>query len=448
MYEHLRTDGDCILKDLNDLSNNIFLKALMEGAFSGVVFVDSAGLITGINDRARAYLDCRRRDISGEYIGNLFPLLDENILNDVIRGGDSVANLHVRSNTARFAVNIEPVDGSDMPKGAVIVLQRLPPPTERARSSVNSNIGRYRFSGFQFADESFQRALKSAKFAAQYDSPILLVGEDGTEIPNIAKCIHNESGRKTNGYAEVECDALSADQISHLLFEQPDSDSGLNRIVSSIQGGTLYLSHVDRLSPDLQYRINLLARGQYMAENDIHRHPADIRIIASTDKSLKDRVRENLFREDLYYSLSVTTISVPPLRDRGDDVIDIANMYIERYSEEFKKPVKLTAGAYDSLRQYSWPGNNQELDFFCRRVVANTPRHSVNEAFIRSVMDDFSGTPSRQESAGDIKNGNGQAAAIAQALKRNGGSRTKTAAELGVSKATLWRHMQKYGIQG
>ena len=434
-----------------DIMRKGLLRAFMEGDFSGIVLVDRQGTIKDINDRARAWLDCRHRDVAGIHICALFPLLEEELLNDVIRRGDSVANCYVQNRVARFAVNMEPVGSRDDPDGAVIFLQKLPIPARISGDGAEYSVTANRFfSEFETASGTFLRTIMVLKYTAQQDHPILLVGEDGTEIPALAKCIHNESTRRKNGYAEVECDALSAGQVSRLLFDRaPDTESsGLNRSIASIQGGTLFLSHIDRLSSDLQYRIGLLIRGVYVAENDLNQRPADIRVIASTDRDLKDLVRQGLFREDLYYSLSPTMVTVPPLRERGDEIIDIAIHFIEVYREKYAKPVKLNRGAYDCLREYAWPGNTRELNAFCRKIVLTTPRHSVNEAFIRSALEENRRTiMGRAGAASETSGGDDPAEKIREALRRNGGSKTKTAAELGISKATLWRHMQKYGIR-
>lgn len=186
----------------------------------------------------------------------------------------------------------------------------------------------------------------------------------------------------------------------------------------------------------------------YAAENDLRQRPADVRVVASTDRNLKELIRKDLFREDLYYSLAPTTVTVPPLRERGDEIIDIAIHFIDVYREKYEKPVKLTRGAYDCLRDYPWPGNTRELDAFCRKIVLTTPRHSVNEAFVRSLLEEMRGTGAAGTGAASgPAGGEDPAARIRETLRRNGGSKMKTAAELGISKATLWRRMQKYGIR-
>ena len=421
------------------------VRALMEGALSGVVQLDAAGCVLCMNDRARRYLDCRDTEVEGHHILNLFPTLDRNILEDVLQNGDSIANYFAQSGGRRFAVNIEPVLG-DAPGGAVLIFRRLSQSSGAAEGQSKPGLtARHRFSDFQIASENFRRVLKNARFASQSDAPVLLTGEDGAELPELAECIHNESARRGFGYAEVECDALSADQVSHLLFEQADPAG--DAAISGIRGGTLFLNHVDRLPKDLQYRVCLLIKGQYTARNDIHHYKEDVRVIAGTDKRLRDLVRAGEFREDLYYALSVVTIAVPPLRERSSDLIDIANVFIRRYSEQFSKPVKLTRGAYESLLQYPWPGNMRELDYFCKKVVLSTPDHSVNEAFIKAALSESVGSAHRAEGApAEEPVMDARAQEIIDALRRNNGSKTKTAVELGISKATLWRHMQKYGI--
>ena len=421
-------------------------RALMEGALSGVVQLDAAGCVLRMNDRARRYLDCRDTEAEGHHILNLFPALDRNILEDVLNNGDSIANYFAQNGGQRFAVNIEPVAGDGSGGGAVLIFRRLSQSAGASEGQSTPGLtARHRFSDFKIASENFQRVLKNAKFASQSDAPVLLTGEDGTELPELAECIHNESPRHSCGFAEVECDALSADQISRLLFDQPDPAG--EGTISSIRGGTLFLNHVDRLTKDLQYRVCLLIKGQYTARNDIHHYREDVRVVAATDKRLRDLVRSGEFREDLFYALSVVTIPVPPLRERSNDLIDIANVFIRRYSEQFSKPVKFTRGAYDSLLQYAWPGNMRELDYFCKKVILSTPDHSVNEAFIRTALSESVGSGPRAEGApAEAAVPDARAQEIIDALRRNNGSKTKTAAELGVSKATLWRHMQKYGI--
>lgn len=429
------------------------LRALMEGAFAGVVFVDAAGRVVTMNDRAQTYLDCREKSVEGENVMNLLPALDNDILGAVLSGGDSIANYTVRSHTAQYAVNIEPVEVRGEVSGAAIILKRLPRGAASAQPRAKEGlVARHRFSDFRYASESFRRALKNAKLAACSDAPMLLCGENGTEIPEIAASIHNESNRQSFGYAEVECDAHSAEQISHLLFGQPERGENAESggAISGIRGGTLFLNHIDRLTQDLQYRVCLLIKGQYAAQNDIHHYNENIRVIAATDKPLKELVRQGVFREDLYYALNVVTIMVPPLRERRDDIIHIVDLFLRRYSAQYSKPVKFTRGAYDSLQQYDWPGNVLELSFFCKKVILTTPNHSVNEAFIRAALSDsVEGlrAPAEPESREEPELDK-WAKEIIEALKRNNWSKTKTAAELGISKATLWRHMQKYGISG
>jgi len=426
--------------------------AMMESSFSGVIILDADGCITEMNEKARMILGQKGNQTEIRSILAVFPLLEKEILDEVLLQRESISNYVAQNRTVRILVNLEPIIAEEELIGAVLMLQRLPAPTGSQPQGKDSLVATHFFEGFEYSAENFHRTIKNAKFASFTDAPILLLGEDGTETAELAECIHNESDRRRRGYAEVECNALTSEQVGQLLFDSDLKASGEDaeekNIIGNIEGGTLFLNHIEKLSIDLQYRICLLIKGQYAAEHNIHRYKFDVRIIAATSENLKELVRRGEFREDLYYALNALTISVPSLRERAEDIETIASMFVTRYSLRYSKPIKLTLGAYSSLREYVWPGNVRELDHFCKKLVLSAPRHSVNEALVRELLEDVGRKPGRDNAAAarSTTTENSKATEIIEALKRNGGNKTKTAEELGISKATLWRHMQKYGI--
>lgn len=426
-----------------------FKAAVMEAAFSGIIELDPSGYITEINDRAILMLNFRNKQVIGERIIDVFPLIDKHFLEDVLKNGESLSNYMVKDRKDRFLINVEPIMDSGSIFGAVILIQKLPDPAaDRMQERREGLSVHHFFSGFYYTSEKFHRAIKNAILASYTDAPILLLGEDGTEIPELAECIHNESKRNKSGFASIECNAIEAEKISQLLFSgvMPDSSSGDPS--KSIDGGTLFINHVDRLPSAIQYRIALLIMGKHTNEKDFRISQTDVRIIASSKEDLKKLVREGRFREDLYYALSAITIRLPSLRERMEDLEDMASLFIKKYSIQYSKPVKLTTGAYDCLHEYSWPWNVRELDYFCQRIVLNADKRSVNEAFVRKHLQEIAA--SHMIDGGSAAAGHGidniKAAEIIEALKRNGGNKAKTADDLGISKSTLWRHIQKYGI--
>ena len=430
-------------------SSGAFKAAVMEAAFSGIIELDPSGYITEINDRAILMLNFRNKQVIGERLIDVFPLVDKHMLDDVLQNGESLSNYMVKDRKDRFLINVEPIADSGSLFGAVILIQKLPDMAADSMRKRKEGLSVHHFfSGFYYTSEKFHRAIKNAILASYTDAPILLVGEDGTEIPEMAECIHNESKRNKNGFASIECNAIEAEKISQLLFSgmMPDSSSG--NPSKSIDGGTLFINHIDRLPSAIQYRIALLIMGKHTNEKDFCIAQTDVRIIASSKEDLKKLVREGQFREDLYYALSAITIRVPSLRERMEDLEDMAYLFIKKYSIMYSKPVKLTKGAYDCLHEYSWPRNVRELDYFCQRIVLNADKRSVNEAFVRKHLQEIAAA--HMYDSGSAAAGHGieniRAAEIIDALRRNGGNKSKTANELGISKATLWRHIQKYGI--
>jgi transcriptional regulator with PAS, ATPase and Fis domain len=157
-------------------------------------------------------------------------------------------------------------------------------------------------------------------------------------------------------------------------------------------------------------------------------------------------LKEGKIRSDLFYTLSVQTLNIPPLRERKEDIEDSIKYYIEYYSGMYSKPVSIVKSALEFMMEYSWPGNQRQLDNFCHRIVLLTPRRNIDEAFVRSNLTDMEPLAEEAAAAEPLVYNRDASSVIINALKRNNGSRLETAKELGISTTTLWRKMQKYGI--
>ena len=428
------------------------LTAYMNSAPVGFIEVDRQGLIVAISDRARFLLDCRGTFLEGRYVLNVFPQLDRDMLYAALLHGASVNQATVGKRDNSFLVSIEPCFTDTEPGGAVIALEKLrrAPQEETPSSAPEGFRARYRFSTFVYTSPEFAYTIRRAKLAANTDAPILIVGEEGTETTQLAQSIHNESRRDRKGYMEIQCDAWSPEYIRSALFEATANPAaGTLRGVEVCNGGTVFFNHIDALSPDLQYMVYSLTTGWYSPMHDLRRLPVDVRIIASTGRNLREQVRVGAFREDLYYVLSAISLNIPPLRERGDDKKDILGYFLERHCRAYGKIVSLTPGALEYLYAYDWPGNVREMDNFTRKIVLAAPGKSAGESFVRALMQESALSAQQRAGAAEAdppRDAAPEARRILEALRRNGGNRIKTAAELGISKTTLWRHMQKYGI--
>jgi len=429
-------------------------EAILENAMSGIIVVDERGNILHINESAKSIIDCRDKTVIGLYLLNVFPAFEKEELDSVLTKGTQLFSSSIKVRTGTLIVKADPIDCAGEIIGAVLFLQRgKTTPKRLSRSQSEMGLGfvaHQRFDDFSYSSLVYDRLVKQAKAAAYTDAPILLRGEEGTELLSFAQCIHNESSRHGASFVEVECDAWTMEHIDEILFgEKHAHEESLAKkcIVTHAEGGTLFLSHIERLSNELQYRVCRLIKGQYILNGDSRSRPADVRVIAAACQDLKELAAAGKFRSDLYYALNVLSLEIPPLRERKEDIQSWIEFFFDYYCEAYSKPVILSKGALRSICAYDWPGNMTQLENFCQRIILMTPHRSISEAFVRSELDKTEyAAPHHAASPSPAVHRNKEAQKIVEALRRNRGNRIKTAGELGISKTTLWRLMQKYGI--
>lgn len=205
------------------------------------------------------------------------------------------------------------------------------------------------------------------------DLTVLIEGESGTGKDLAARAIHQLGRRKDEPFVAVSLAALERDQIEKELFGGPDDANGGR--VSEADRGTLFLDEVGDMPLEAQTRlIRFLQDGRFAAAGD----PLDVRIVASTKHDLRSLVDQGLFREDLYYRLNVVALSLPPLRDRKEDIPDLAAAFLVRAKKEGLPEKQLDKSAYDLLVAYDWPGNVRELENVIRRLSALSPEPIIS----------------------------------------------------------------------
>ena len=211
------------------------------------------------------------------------------------------------------------------------------------------------------------------------------------------------------------------------------------------QDGTLYLSHVEMLPLETQYKLLCLIRGRFLHNGPSRPVAANVRVIASSTVSLIARVEKGEFRSDLYYALSVLSLEMLPLRRHRGDILGWTAFYLDEWQEKYKRYVHLTQGAQRYLQEYEWPGNLDQLNSVCERLVLLTQKRNIDEVFLRQQLEQIA--PRTLPGTEQIVLYKDQKAVeIAALLKKHHGNRQQVAAELGVSKTTLWRYLKKYGI--
>jgi len=284
---------------------------------------------------------------------------------------------------------------------------------------------------------------------ANAEVPVLILGDSGTGKELVAMAIHNLSRRKSGPFAAINCGAIPESLLESELFGyEKGSFTGAaaqrRGKLEYAQSGTLFLDEIGDLAPATQVKIL-----RFLQEKVIERVggrqsiAVDSRVIAATHQNLEAAVKENRFREDLFFRLAVVTIALPPLRERGDDVIEIADHLVKAFSKELHlAPKKFTKQALEAMRSHDWPGNVRELQNRVKRALVLSDGPFINAEELE--LD----TPVESRAKITLKQAKEEVEreVIVRALQENSGNISKTAKVLGVSRPTLYELMERYGI--
>jgi two-component system NtrC family response regulator len=295
-----------------------------------------------------------------------------------------------------------------------------------------------------------QEVFATIRKVSATDAPVLVVGESGTGKELVARAIHRQSGCSTGPFVAINCGAIPEHLLESELFgHEKGAFTGAHiqrkGRIELAQGGTLFLDEIGELSLPLQ--VKLL---RFLQEHCLERLGGreaivvDARILAATNVDIKQAMVEGRFREDLFYRLGVVIVALPPLRERGEDVVLLARALLQRSAAEgHRKIIGFSRQAVSALQSYSWPGNVRELENRIKRgvIMAQGPQLTPTDLELDSPYAKYKGQGLREAREALEKD------LIQRALKENKGNITRTASELGISRPTLHELISKYAIE-
>ena len=308
--------------------------------------------------------------------------------------------------------------------------------------------------------EPMQRVKALARKVAQSPtSTVLLTGESGTGKDLLAKVIHFGSARAARPFMNITCSALPETLLESELFGHErgaftDARQQKRGLFEQADDGTVFLDEVAETVPTFQAKLlRFLEEKAFRRLGSTSDIKVDVRVIAATNQDLEKTVRDGKFREDLYYRLNVLRIEMPPLRDRGRDIVLLAEHYIRAFSQEFRRPVRrLTAAAEQALLAYSWPGNVRELRNLIERAVLLAESEDLEPSdfetahTLRSPVETASGRGIELPEAGlDIEEV--EKKLVVLALERTRGNQTRAAALLGLHRDQIRYRIEKFGLK-
>lgn len=293
--------------------------------------------------------------------------------------------------------------------------------------------------------------LRLIRKIAPTDSPVLVQGESGTGKELVANAIWHYSRRADLPLVALNCATLSEHLIESEIFGHEkgaftNAYQTKHGIVEVADKGTLFLDEIAEMPLGLQAKLlRFLDSGEFRRVGSNRTLRVDVRVIAATNRNLAEIVREGIFREDLFYRLNVINISIPPLRERPEDIPELSIHFLKKYSQKMSKSISgFTGAAQNILSTYQWPGNVRELENVVERAVILCDSDnigpgdlSISAGPLAAAHEDEEGRPSLEKMEKDY---------ILSVLRDTGGNQSKASVILGIDRKTLYLKLRKYGI--
>lgn len=323
---------------------------------------------------------------------------------------------------------------------------------QRLASKQPVNSARFTFSSVIGDSESFQDAVRRAKNAAYSESSILLLGESGVGKDVLAQAIHNGSRRRKGPYVAVNCASFSKELISSELFGYEEGAFTGARRGGSIgkfelaDNGTLFLDEIGDMPLDVQaVFLRALEERCFRKVGGAKIIRVNVRIIAATNKDLREKMSSGLFREDLFYRLGVVRIAIPPLRQRGEDVLLFAERYIKDICARQDRPLsRLTPEARSFFLSYQWPGNVRELRNLLEGIISTCGSTEIDLDTVIQYLEYEGSAVAAAPSV--LYRMPSERERMAEALAAFHGNRQKAAQAMEMSRSTFYRRMKEYGL--
>jgi two-component system NtrC family response regulator len=284
---------------------------------------------------------------------------------------------------------------------------------------------------------------------ATTSAPVLILGENGTGKEMVARALHHRSAQRGGPFVPINCNAIPENLLESELFgHEKGSFTGAHALrkglIESAAGGTIFLDEIGELPAPLQVKLlRFLQEKTFQRVGGRQEIQSDARVIAATNANLHESVANRKFREDLYFRLAVLVVTLPPLRDRGDDVVVVAREFLRRYGAQHgKRGLAFAPDAVRALALHAWPGNIRELQNRVQRAAIMADGKRVSAADLE-LADAAAGRPPQtlREAREQVER-----KLVEDALRRHGGKITSASQELGVSRPTLYELMEKLGV--
>jgi len=438
-----------LLKQLIQERN--FKEAILESILDGVFTVDSQFRITSFNKAAENITGYKKEEVLGKNCSEVMrsPDADARPLRKTLETGENVSNYEmeiITKNGKRIPVSVNTAILYDE-KGEVIGgVETFRDMSEivRLRNEVRH---RFSFGNIIGKSDCMQIIYDKLEVISVTDSNVLIEGETGTGKDLIARTIHYNSMRKDKPFVKINCAAIPENLLESELFGYKKgafTGAVMDKMgkFEAADGGTIFLDEIGDMPLSLQAKIlRVIEEKEFERLGEVKSRKVDVRVIAATNRPLKELVEQGKFRLDLYYRLNVVRIKLPALRERAEDIPLLLDHFIEVFNKKFNKKVKgVEQRVMDFLLDYSWPGNVRELE----NVIEHAMIHARGDLIRFDNLPDylFEEGESDAVSLEDIEREH-----ILRVLKSVNNNKTLASKILGISRSTLWRKLKELNIE-
>lgn len=440
------------------------IKTILDFAYEGIVYINRAMEAEILNPMAKRLLGFEE---NGVYEGKCLEDGElKKLCQRAITEGELITEeILTANNGTKIMCNVIPVLTNDEIKGLTVTFKeitRVIQMEKKIRRELTSNVpgAKYFVEDIIGESECIRACKKLVKQFGKYNSSVLIYGQTGTGKELFAQSIHNESTRKNEPFFAINCATLPEQLLESELFGYTEGSftgakkGGKPGLFELAHGGTLYLDEIAEMPMASQSKLlRVLQEGEIRRIGDDKMLPVDVRIIASSHKNLYEQIKDNNFREDLFYRLNVMSLTIPSLNDRREDIPYLIKHFLKLYKERFEvdRKIELDSGAIEFLMNYKWRGNVRQLQNFIERVYVYDLSDKVDVQQVRGLLREFDmlldadgGLAYKRELPAKVKNLNEATTQIVkEAIDLFDGNRTRAASYLGVSRTYIWRKLKE-----
>lgn len=365
------------------------LQDVFEYAFDEIFVTDEKGIVVRVNSTCERHYQLAAKELVGKHVkelqkdGIFYPSATLEVIEkkrpiELVQTTKSGEYLHVRTRPVfDDEGNLRRVISYSRDLTELYQLRQKVEEMDNQLKTYKKELREtYEHEGLIFKSIAMQKIVETIKKVSVVDSTVLVLGETGVGKSRLVRHLHEVSNRKNESFYEINCAALPTNLIESELFGYSGgSFTGANRegkkgLLESAHKGTLFLDEIGEMPLEIQAKLlQVLQEKTFRPVGGRDLKKVDVRIVAATNRNLSEMVKEGTFRKDLYYRLNVIPISIPPLRERTEDILPLVYHYLHHFNKKYGRDVKLAPSTLQIFVGYSWEGNNREIENVIERIV-------------------------------------------------------------------------------